>query len=91
MNKTEYITALSEKLGKSKKETAEFVDGSIELTMDTVACGESINFTGYGVYSLKTRAARDGVNPKTGEKIRISESKLPHFKAGSEFKRKCNS
>lgn len=90
MNKAEYIATLAEKLGKSKKETAEFVDGSIELIMDTVASGDSINFTGYGSYSLKTRAARDGVNPKTGEKIRIAESKLPHFKAGSEFKRKCN-
>ena len=91
MNKAEFSNALAEKLVKSKKETSEFVDGFIELMMDTVSAGDEVKFIGMGVFNSKYRASRECRNPKTGEMISVPESKSPHFKAGSEFKKRCNS
>ena len=76
MNKTELIAAVAEKADLSKK------DAEAAIT----AAGEKVQLVGFGSFEVKTRAARVGRNPKTGEEIPISEARLPVFKAGKALK-----
>ena len=58
--------------------------------IDTLANGGQVTLTGFGVFSVKDRAARTGRNPKTGEEIQIAASKVPTFKAGKGLKEAVN-
>jgi DNA-binding protein HU-beta len=53
---------------------------------DTLKGGDSINFTGFGKFSAAARAARQGVNPRTGERVQIAATTVPKFTAGSQLK-----
>ena len=53
---------------------------------ETLAKGEKIQLVGFGTFEVRERAAREGVNPRTGDKIKIAASKVPAFKAGSALK-----
>ena len=72
MNKTELVAAVAQKAELSKK--------------DALAEGDKVSLIGFGTFSVKTRAARTGLNPRTKETIEIPESKVPAFKAGSALK-----
>ena len=86
MNKTELVAAIAEKAGLSKKDA----EGAVKAFTDTVAeqlkAGEKIQLVGFGTFEVRERAAREGVNPRTGDKIKIAASKVPAFKAGSALK-----
>ena len=58
----------------------------IETVEETVKSGDKVQLIGFGTFEAKTRAARTGKNPRTGEAIKIAESKVPAFKAGAAFK-----
>ena len=77
MNKTELIAAVAEKADLSKKDA----EAAITATVDAI-----VQLVGFGSFEVKTRAARVGRNPRTGEEIPISEAKLPVFKAGKALK-----
>ena len=79
MNKTELIAAVAEKADLSKKAAVEAITGALIE-------GEKVQLVGFGSFEVKTRAARVGRNPKTGEEIPISEARLPVFKAGKALK-----
>jgi DNA-binding protein HU-beta len=86
MNKTELVAAIAEKAGIAKKDA----DKALAAFIDTVATelkkGEKIQLVGFGTFDVKERAAREGVNPATGAKIKIAASKSPAFKAGKALK-----
>ena len=88
MNKTELVAAIAEKAGLSKKDA----EGAVKAFTDTVAeqlkAGEKIQLVGFGTFEVRERAAREGVNPRTGDKIKIAASKVPAFKAGKGLKDK---
>ena len=56
----------------------------------TLKAGDSVALVGFGTFSVKARAAREGVNPATGAKIKIAASKVPAFKAGKALKDAIN-
>ncbi|WHN66802.1 HU family DNA-binding protein (plasmid) [Cysteiniphilum sp. QT6929] len=66
------------------------VDAFIEAVTDIVKNGDSVNFIGFGKFSVGERAAREGRNPKTGEKLKIKASKIPRFSAGKNLKDAVN-
>ena len=90
MNKTELVAAIAEKAGIAKKDA----DKALAAFIDTVATelkkGEKIQLVGFGTFEVRERAARDGVNPRTGSKIKIAASKNPVFKAGKALKDSVN-
>jgi len=86
ITKTILIESLSKKTGMSVAKTGEVVNELLATIQTSVANGDTVNITGFGSFSGKTRAARTGRNPKTGEEIKIAESVVPTFKAGSGFK-----
>ena len=55
---------------------------------DALAKGEAVQLMGFGTFSVKERAAREGRNPRTGETVKIAASKVPAFKAGKALKDK---
>ena len=86
MNKTELVAAVAAKAEPSKKDAEAAVNAVFDSVKDALAEGDKVSLIGFGTFSVKTRAARTGLNPRTKETIEIPESKVPAFKAGSALK-----
>lgn len=90
MNRTELVAAMAEKSGLSKKDVDKALKAFIDTTTETLAKKESIQLVGFGTFTTAERAAREGVNPATGKKIKIAASTQPKFKAGKALKDAVN-
>lgn len=86
MNKTELVAAVAAKAELSKKDAEAAVNAVFDSVKDALAEGDKVSLIGFGTFSVKTRAARTGLNPRTKETIEIPESKVPAFKSGSALK-----
>ena len=86
MNKTELIAAVAEKADLSKKDAEAAITATVDAITEALTQGEKVQLVGFGSFEVKTRAARVGRNPRTGEEIPITEAKLPVFKAGKALK-----
>ncbi|NLW69987.1 MAG: HU family DNA-binding protein [Eubacteriaceae bacterium] len=86
MNKVELIAAMAEKTGMSKKDTEKTLAAFTETVKETLQNGEKVSIVGFGIFEAKKRASREGINPRTGEKIMIPETTAPTFKAGKSLK-----
>ncbi len=86
MNKTELVAAVAAKAELSKKDAEAAVNAVFDSVKDALAEGDKVSLIGFGTFSVKTRAARTGLNPRTKETIEIPASKVPAFKAGSALK-----
>lgn len=92
MNKTELITKLAKKTGLTQAKAAEAVDAIFNahkgLIVAELAGGKKVTLPGFGSFSVRKRASREGRNPATGEKIKIPARKYPAFKVGKTMKEK---
>lgn len=86
MNKTELVEAIAAEAEISKAAAARALDAAVDTITKTVAAGGSVSLVGFGTFKASARAAREGKNPKTGEKIQIPATTLPKFSAGASFK-----
>lgn len=87
MKKAEFAQHLMEKCGlESKKKSVEVVESFLDLVVKTLSGGGEVSFPGFGTFRVVHRAERQGVNPKTGEKITIKASTKPKFRAGKLLK-----
>ena len=80
------VDAVSEKIGGTKKQAEDAVDTMFDTISATLAKGEEVAISGFGSFLVKRRAARMGVNPRTGEKIQIGATVTPKFRAGKALK-----
>lgn len=90
MNRTELVAAIAKQAGTSKKDTEAMLKAYIEVVTKAVKKGDKVQLVGFGTFEQRTRAARKGKNPKTGEVIKIAKAKVPAFKAGAAFKEAVN-
>lgn len=90
MNKTELIAAVAEKAELSKKDAEKALKAFTDVVTEELAKGEKIQLVGFGTFEVSERAAREGRNPKTGEKMQVAASKTPKFKAGKALKDQVN-
>ena len=90
MNKTELVAAVAAKAELSKKDAEAAVNAVFDSVKDALAEGDKVSLIGFGTFSVKTRAARTGLNPRTKETIEIAASKAPKFKAGKALKDEVN-
>ncbi|GLO60342.1 DNA-binding protein HU-beta [Vibrio sp. MACH09] len=90
MNKTQLVEKIAENADISKASAGRALDAFIEAVTETLTAEEQVALVGFGTFSVRTRAARTGRNPKTGEEIQIAEAKVPAFKAGKALKEACN-
>ncbi len=89
MTKAEFLDHLaSDKRIGSKKEAAAAVDAVLDAITDVLSDGRDVSFTGFGKFAVAERGPRQGVNPRTGERIFIPGGKVPRFSAGSGLKKK---
>lgn len=90
MNKSELIAAVAEQAALSKKDAEKAVNAVISVITDDLVEGNKVQLVGFGTFEVRTREAREGKNPRTGEKIKIAASKVPAFKAGKALKDAVN-
>ena len=86
MTKQDFVDAVASKSGLSKRDAGVAVDAVLDCITDTLKSGDSVTFTGFGKFSTSARAARMGVNPRTGERVNIAATTVPKFSAGSALK-----
>ena len=86
MNKTELVAAVAAKAELSKKDAEAAVAAVFDSVKDALADGDKVALVGFGTFSIKERAARTGLNPRTKETIEIPVAKVPTFKAGAALK-----
>jgi DNA-binding protein HU-beta len=89
MNKRDLIDAISGQLGDKKTATVA-VNAVLETIQSTVARGDKVAITGFGVFEKAIRPARTARNPATGATIRVPKSSVPKFRAGADFKAVVN-
>ena len=90
MKKTELIEKIASETELSKKDVAAVCDALIATVADVIAADDSIQFSGFGTFSSKVRAAHTGRNPQTGAAIEIPESRLAVFSASKALKDSVN-
>jgi len=86
MTKDDIVEAIVKKTAMAKKDAAEALSTILEEITKTLSKGEDVTLTGFGTFRVSKRAAREGRNPKTGEKLNIPAMKVPKFKAGKGLK-----
>jgi len=91
MTKADIVENIYEKIGFSKKESAEIVDLVFDLIKETLENGEKIKISGFGNFMVREKRPRKGRNPQTGEEIQISARKVLTFKPSQVLRKALNS
>lgn len=91
MKKSELIEAVATKAALSKATAGRAVNALLEEIVSAVSKGDPVTLVGFGTFKAAARAAREGKNPKTGEKIKIKANTVPKFTAGTTFKERVAS
>ncbi len=85
MTKAEFVDRIAGSF-ESKKAAADAVDAVLDGIAGALSSGDDVNFTGFGKFSVAERAPRQGVNPRTRERITIAGGRVPKFSAGAALK-----
>ena len=88
MNKKELIDQVAKEIDHTKVETKGVVECVFKNITDCLAKGDAVRLMGFGIFSIRKRAARVARNPRTGERVSIPAMSVPVFKAGKELKQK---
>ena len=84
--KDDIINSVVKETGLTKKDAGAAVEAFTKTVQDALKKGNSIGLIGFGTFEVRTRAAREGRNPQTGDPIKIPKKKVPAFKAGKKLK-----
>ncbi len=90
MTKTDLVDVIAGKVKISKVAALEAVDAFTDSITGALKKGDKVTLIGFGTFDVAKRAAREGVNPQTRQKIKIKASKAPRFKAGKALKEAVN-
>ena len=88
MNKADLIDMVASETGSTKVDAAKALDAVVDAVTGALSNGDSVSLVGFGTFSVRHRAAREGRNPQTGEAMHIAATKVPGFKAGKALKDK---
>ncbi len=90
MNKSEFIDRVADLADMSKTDAGSAVDAVFDAITESLKKGDDVRLVGFGTFSAAKRKAREGRNPRTGEKIQIKASIQPKFSAGKGLKDALN-
>ncbi len=90
MNKAELINAVAKKAGLSKAQAQKTVEATFDTIRMALKKSSDVRLVGFGTFTVSRRAASEGRNPRTGQKIKIPARKQPKFRAGKELKDAVN-
>jgi DNA-binding protein HU-beta len=86
MNKADIIDVVQEAVGGTKADAERAVEAVIAAITNSLAKGVEVSVAGLGIFTAKTRAARTGRNPRTGEMIQVPAMRVPKFRAAKALK-----
>ena len=86
MTKSELVDQVADRAAMTKHDAAKAVDAVLATVEDALRRGSEVTVAGFGKFHVSNRGARQGVNPRTGERIQIAASRVPRFTAGSGLK-----
>lgn len=90
MSKVELIEKMAKEANLTKVDATRALDAAIAAIIDTLKQGQKLTLVGFGTFSITSRKARDGRNPRTGEIIKIPAASVPKFAPGLAFKEAVN-
>lgn len=90
ITKANLVEKVNDKVGFSKKESAEVVDAVFEVMRESLEKGESVKISGFGKFSVRQKKARKGRNPQTGQSLEISARRVMTFKPSQVLKKLLN-
>jgi DNA-binding protein HU-beta len=88
MNKGELVDAIADKASVTKKQADAVLSAALETIVEAVSSEQKVTLVGFGSFEARQRKAREGRNPKTGDKMKIPATTVPAFSAGKLFKEK---
>jgi DNA-binding protein HU-beta len=88
MNKGELVDAIADKASVTKKQADAVLSAALETIVEAVSADQKVTLVGFGSFEARQRKAREGRNPKTGDKMKIPATTVPAFSAGKLFKEK---
>lgn len=91
MNKTDLVNAVANDAGLAKSEAQRAVDSVLSNIEASLQNGDKVTLVGFGTFSIATREARTGRNPRTGQPIKIRAKKIAKFAAGKALRQAVNS
>jgi len=86
MNKDALVAEIAAKTEQSKKDVEAVIDNMVEIVTKSLQGGNKVTLTGFGTFKVSKRAAREGINPQTKEKLQIPAMTVPKFTAGKALK-----
>ena len=86
MTKAELVERVSSKINLTKKQTEVIVNTVFQSITESLSQGKKVELRGFGSFRIRSRNARTGRNPKSGEKVDVPAKKVPFFKAGKELR-----
>ncbi|HYB20635.1 MAG TPA: integration host factor subunit alpha [Thermodesulfobacteriota bacterium] len=90
MTKADLVETIYEKIGFSRKESAEIVDLVFDLMKETLEGGEKIKISGFGNFVVRQKRSRKGRNPQTGKEIQITARRVLTFKPSQVLRKSLN-
>ncbi len=90
MNKTELIEKIAAEAGLTKADSKKALEATVSAVKAALAAGDKVQLVGFGTFAVAEKPAREGINPRSGQKITIAAKKVAKFKAGSEFSEAIN-
>ena len=90
MTKADIVETIYERVGFSKKESAELVETIFDVIKDALVKGEKVKFSGFGNFVVREKNARKGRNPQTGEEIQLAARRVLTFKPSLVLKNALN-
>ncbi len=86
MTKADLVEIVFEKVGLSKKEAHDIIEIIFDSVKDSFKAGESVKIPGFGTFNVRSKQARRGRNPQTGEELEITPRRVLTFKASNQLK-----
>ena len=90
LSKQDVASSVADTTGLSKREANEAVEAVLGAIQNALSNGDSVGLIGFGTFEVATRAAREGRNPRTNDKISIPSKNVPRFKPGKGLKEDCS-
>lgn len=90
MNKTELIDKIAAEAGLTKADSKKALEATVSVIKAALAAGDKVQLVGFGTFAVAEKPARDGINPRSGEKITIAAKKVAKFKAGADLDEALN-
>lgn len=90
MNKANLVKAIAKKSKSSRREVEEIIDLATEIIVETLVEGDNVAIANFGIFEIRNRKERTGIDPNTKEIIDIAKKKYPGFRPSRTFKAKIN-